>query len=156
MYCGEESCYDVLGVDSSSSRSDISKAYRKLAREYHPDYLKSHGASKEELEKGVKRFHIIATAYETLKDPQVKEEYDYYLQHPEEYYYNYYRYYKRQIPNVDVRIVLFGTISAISIFQYISWMTSYNTAITYMAQNSKYRNAAKEEARARGLWLDKR
>lgn len=154
MYCGESNCYNVLGVDDDAGRSEIAKAYRKLAREYHPDYLQGRGASKKEIEEGVEKFHLIATAYETLKDS--REEYDYYLSHPEEYYYNYYRYYKKKMPNVDVRVVVCGTITAISIFQYISWMTSYNTAINYMAQNSKYRNAAKEEAKVRGLWLDKR
>ncbi|CAK8689649.1 dnaJ homolog subfamily C member 25-like [Clavelina lepadiformis] len=153
MYCGLENCYDVLGVVSSSSKSEISRVYRKLARNSHPDYLRSHGASKQEIEAGVEKFHRLSAAYETLKDS--REEYDYYLQHPEEYYYNYYRYYKHKMPNVDVRVVLFGTITAISIFQYISWMTSYNTAITYMMHQSKYRNAAKEEAKARGLWIDK-
>ena len=154
MYCGLENCYDVLGISHTSSRSEIAKSYRKLAREYHPDYLQSHGATKEEIEKGIKRFHVIAVAYETLRDS--KEEYDYYLQHPEEYYYNYYQYYKKKIPNIDVRIVIFGSITVVSVFQYISWMNSYNTAISFMVQNSKYRTAAKQEAKKRGIWLDKR
>jgi len=154
MYCGLENCYDVLNVLPTASKGEISKNYRKLAREYHPDYRLSHGASKQEIEEGVEKFHAIAVAYETLRDS--REEYDYYLQHPEEYYYNYYRYYRRRIPNVDVRLVIAGTITIISVFQYISWLTSYNTAISYMAQTAKYRSAAKEEAKQRGLWLDKR
>nr|XP_002132082.1 dnaJ homolog subfamily C member 25 [Ciona intestinalis] len=156
MYCGEENCYNVLDVDSSASKGEISKAYRKLARIYHPDYLRGRGGSEKEIEEGVLKFHQVATAYETLRNTQTRDEYDYYLQHPEEYYYNYYRYYKRKMPNVDVRVVLFGTVTVISVFQYISWMTSYNTAIQYMVQNSKYRNAAKEEAKSRGLWVEKR
>ena len=154
MYCGLKNCYEVLNVSPSMSKGEISKSYRKLAREYHPDYMQSHGASKSEIEEGVKRFHAIAVAYETLRDS--REEYDYYLQHPEEYYYNYYRYYRRRIPNVDVRIVIIGTITIISIFQYISWLNSYNTAISYMAQTARYRTAAKEEAKQRGLWMDKK
>lgn len=155
MYCGEETCYDVLGVTRDSEKSEISKAYRRLARESHPDYVKNKGGSKQDIELAVENFQRIATAYETLKDAQMKEEYDYYLDHPEEYYYNYYRYYRRKV-NVDVRYVVFGTITAISLFQYISWMTSYNTAINYMLHTSKYRTMAKEEAKAQGLILDKR
>lgn len=154
MYCGLEICYDVLDVSYTATKGEISKKYRKLAREYHPDYLQSHGASKEEIEIGIKKFHTIAVAYETLRDS--REEYDYYLEHPEEYYYNYYRYYSKKIPNVDVRIVIFGSITVVSVFQYISWMSSYHTAISYLAQNSKYRSAAKEEAKRRGIWLEKR
>lgn len=154
MYCGLENCYDVLGVTRESTRSEISKIYRGLARKFHPDYMKSQGHTPEEIKVGTERFMVIATAYETLKDSQAKEDYDHYLDHPEQYYYNYYRYY-RQTVQVDVRYVIVGTITVFSIFQYISWQTSYNTAITYMVQNSKYRTAAKEEAKARGLWVDK-
>lgn len=154
MYCGEQTCYDVLGVTRDTMKSEISKAYRKLAKEYHPDIQKSRGASPKEIEDAVVQFQLVATAYETLKDAQSKEEYDYYLDHPEEYYYNYYRYYKRKV-NVDVRVVVVGTITAISAFQYISWMTSYNTAINYMLHTSKYRRIAKEQAKAKGLLLDK-
>lgn len=155
MYCGTENCYTVLGVERTASKSEISKVYRSLARKHHPDYLKSQGATPEEIKIGTERFMLIATAYETLKDAQSREDYDHYLDHPEQYYYNYYRYYRRTA-QVDVRWVIIGSITAISVFQYISWQTSYNTAITYMVYNSKYRTAAKEEAKAQGLWPDKR
>ena len=154
MYCGLHSCYDILKVAFTASKTEIAKNYRKLARQFHPDFMRRHGASDIEIEKGIKTFHSLAVAYETLRDS--REEYDYYLQHPEEYYYNYYRYYRRQIPSVDVRLVVVGVISVVSIFQYISWMNSYNTAIAYLTQNSRYRTAAKEEAKQRGLLLEKR
>ena len=92
MYCGLDNCYDVLGVTRDSSKSEISKIYRQMARKYHPDFMKSQGKAQEEIDEGTELFMKIATAYETLKDPQSKEEYNYYLDHPEEFYYNYYRY----------------------------------------------------------------
>ena len=92
MYCGLDNCYDVLGVTRDSSKSEISKIYRSMARKYHPDFMKSQGNTQEEIDEGTELFMKIATAYETLKDPQSKEEYNYYLDHPEEFYYNYYRY----------------------------------------------------------------
>jgi len=155
LYCGEKNCYDLLEASSDDSKSSIAKKYRKLARHLHPDNLARLGKSPDEIEEGTAKFMEIANAYEILKDEQSREEYDYYLAHPEEYYYNYYRYYRRKV-HVDVRYVIFGTISVISVFQYLSWMTSYNTAINYMVHNSKYRLAAKEEAKSRGLWVDKK
>ena len=155
LYCGENNCYEILDVSSYDSKAAIAKQYRKLARHYHPDNLKRLSKSSLEIEEGTAKFMEIANAYEILKDDQTREEYDYYLAHPEEYYYNYYRYYRRKV-HVDVRWVIVGTISVISVFQYLSWMTSYNTAINYMVHNSKYRLAAKEEAKARGLWVDKK
>jgi molecular chaperone DnaJ len=58
--------YKILGVDKSSSQEEIKKAYRKLALEYHPD--KPTG---DEV-----RFKEISEAYETLGDPQKRQQYE--------------------------------------------------------------------------------
>jgi len=58
--------YNILGVDKNSTDVEIKKAYRKLAKEYHPD--KSSGNEE--------RFKEIADAYETLGDPNKKAQYD--------------------------------------------------------------------------------
>ncbi len=60
--------YEVLGVKRDASESDIKKAYRKLARNYHPDVSKETGAEE--------RFKDIAEAYQTLKDPEKRAAYD--------------------------------------------------------------------------------
>ncbi|ADX98009.1 DnaJ domain-containing protein [Mycoplasma suis] len=60
--------YNVLGVSRSASQDEIKKAYRKLAKEYHPDINKSAGAEK--------KFKEINEAYEVLGDPQKKANYD--------------------------------------------------------------------------------
>ena len=57
--------YEVLGISKTASSDDIKKAYRKLARDKHPDK----GGSNEE-------FQTIQQAYETLSDPSKKREYD--------------------------------------------------------------------------------
>ena len=59
--------------------------------------------------------------YEVLKDDESREEYNYMLDHPEEMYSNYYRYYRRRFaPKVDVRIVIAVTLTIISGIQYYS------------------------------------
>ncbi|WP_042491334.1 DnaJ C-terminal domain-containing protein [Tropheryma whipplei] len=65
----EKDFYAVLDVDSGVSGSQISKAYRKLARRYHPD---SNPGSKE----AEARFKEISEAYTVLSDPVQREEYD--------------------------------------------------------------------------------
>ncbi|HEU4683077.1 MAG TPA: DnaJ C-terminal domain-containing protein [Nitrospira sp.] len=65
--------YQVLGVPRSASADDIKKAFRKLARQYHPD-LHS-GAKKAEMEK---KFKELNEAHEVLSDPEKRKKYDQY------------------------------------------------------------------------------
>jgi len=61
--------YKILNVDRSASQDEIKKAYRKLARQYHPD--KNAGNKQAE-----EKFKEIQSAYEVLKDPTKRKKYD--------------------------------------------------------------------------------
>ncbi|XP_074617015.1 dnaJ homolog subfamily C member 25 homolog [Acropora palmata] len=144
LYCGAENCYDVLGVVRESSKADISKAYRKLARKYHPDRYKGDDAEA--------KFQLIATAYEVLKDEEQRADYDYMLDHPEETYGHYYRYYRRQVaPKVDVRVVIAVSITVVSLLQYLHGWSRYNEAVKYALTMPRYRNKAMQRAKEEGL-----
>jgi len=148
IYCGDMNCYEVLGVNRDSSKKEISKAYRKLAQKWHPDMFRS----VEDKETAEKKFMQIATAYETLRDEESRADYDYMLDHPEEMWRNYYRYYRRRVgPKVDVRLVLAVTISLISAGQYYFGWNNYNEAIKSLSQVPKYRIQATEIAKGEGL-----
>ncbi|XP_068190815.1 dnaJ homolog subfamily C member 25 [Antennarius striatus] len=154
LYCGTEVCYDVLGVTREATKAEIARAYRQLARRYHPDRFRpgEPGLEGETQESAQGKFLLVATAYETLKDEDTRRDYDYMLDHPEEYYQHYYTYYRRRLtPKVDVRIVILVTICAISIFQYYSWHSSYNETISYLMTRPKYRIQAMEIAKQQGL-----
>src|SRR5215217_46520 len=60
--------YKTLGVDKKASQDDIKKAYRKLARQYHPDTNNDAGAEE--------RFKEISEAYDVLADPEKRKKYD--------------------------------------------------------------------------------
>jgi curved DNA-binding protein len=68
MAVGYRDYYESLGVPRDASDEDIRKAYRKLARQYHPDVNKEAGAED--------RFKEVSEAYEVLRDPEKRERYD--------------------------------------------------------------------------------
>jgi DnaJ-class molecular chaperone len=62
--------YTVLGVPRSATEADIRRAYRKLAKELHPDLNPSNRASAEE------RFKKVSAAYGVIGDPEKRRQYD--------------------------------------------------------------------------------
>lgn len=152
LYCGLENCYEILDVTRDASRGEITKGYRKLARKWHPDM-----ASKaEENEEFTKMFQKIANAYEILRDDEQRENYNYMLDNPDEHLANYYRYYRRYAPKVDIRIVIAVTLTIISVIQYWGAWNNYNAAINYLCKEPKYRIQAVGIAKAEGLIGQKR
>lgn len=64
----DKNYYDILGLGKDASPEDIKSAYRKLAKQYHPDINKEPGAAE--------KFKEINEAYECLSDPNKKSNYD--------------------------------------------------------------------------------
>src|SRR3989441_913197 len=61
--------YEVLGVPRTASEEEVRKAFRRLARKYHPDVAKDKKHAEE-------KFKEINEAYEVLSDPEKRKKYD--------------------------------------------------------------------------------
>src|SRR5260370_12454147 len=60
--------YEILGVPRTANQKEIQRAYRKLARTYHPDVNKDPAAEE--------RFKEVSEAYDVLSDPELRRRYD--------------------------------------------------------------------------------
>ena len=69
MAAAKKDFYEVLGVPEKASAADIKKAYRKLAKQYHPDANPGNP-------KAAERFKEIGEAYSVLSDAEKRKQYD--------------------------------------------------------------------------------
>ncbi|CAI5461508.1 unnamed protein product [Closterium sp. Yama58-4] len=137
MYCGDDDCYDLLGVKQTATQQEIKKAYYKLSLKYHPDKNPEPDAQAI--------FAKIANAYEILYDAEKREQYDYAIAHPEQFFYNTARYYQTYYaPKTDIRLILLAALLLLSSFQYLNDHIRYNQAIEHAKQTPAYRNRLKQ------------
>ncbi|KDP45299.1 hypothetical protein JCGZ_15164 [Jatropha curcas] len=71
VYVNTQSFYELLGISESGTISEIKKAYKQLARKYHPDV-----SPPDHTEEYTKMFIEVQEAYETLSDPKRRAIYD--------------------------------------------------------------------------------
>ncbi len=69
MAAGDRNYYDVLGVKKTATQDEVKKAYRKLARQYHPDANPNDPKAEE-------KFKEVSSAYEVLSDADKRKQYD--------------------------------------------------------------------------------
>src|SRR5271157_6599628 len=70
FFVKQKTAYEIMSLENTATSEDIKKAYRELAKKYHPDINKS--STSEEL------FKLISEAYEVLSDETKRAQYDLY------------------------------------------------------------------------------
>lgn len=118
IFCGAENCYDIVGVPRSATAAEIRQAYRQLSVTMHPD--KSTAANATE------RFQKLGKAYEVLKGNESRPLFDYYLDHPWDYFKVSGKHYMRNAPKSSVFVVLTVVLLLLSILLWHVQMQNHN------------------------------
>jgi len=136
-YCQEDDCYALLGVKKTSAQPAIKRAYRKLAAEWHPD--KNPDPRAKDL------FQKYANAYEVLSSPEMRNNYDYLMEHPQEFPMFFMRYSRpTYMPKSDLRFVVALTIMIISAIQYLFQQSQYKTTLSAIKKSPQYQDKLKK------------
>ena len=99
VFCGSnQNCYDILQIRRNATSKQIRRAYRRLSLEFHPDKSKHANATEA--------FRLISKAYEVLDGNETRKSFDYYLDHPKDYFKVSGHHYMRQLPKSNVILVL--------------------------------------------------
>lgn len=75
-WCGDDNCYDVLGIDPSATRKEIKKRYRELSLTQHPDKFTPGSPEQKEAEE---KFKKTSRAHDVLSNSKKRKQYDKYL-----------------------------------------------------------------------------
>jgi len=133
LYCGDDNCYDRLGLSRGAGLGKIKKAYRKLALTWH----------QKQTEQDPEKFTKISRAHEVLSDEKLQAAYHYFLDHPEDSYTNYYWYYHAvYAPKSPLWMVIPGTLIFLSLLQYVK--DRVEMEVTDTASRSIWRKESKK------------
>jgi len=133
----EDNCYELLGVKKDAGGIAIKRAYRKLATEWHPD--------KNPDPRAKALFQKFANAYEVLSSSEMRDNYDYLLDHPYEFPMHFMRFSRaKYVPKSDLRAVLFLTVSILSAMQYYFLKSRYEMSIKAIKASSRYQQRLKQ------------
>lgn len=132
IYCGDTSCYKVLGVKKMATNIELTEAFNKIEQKYNPEINKDGNEM---------MYQKALEAYNVLKDEEIRRDYDIMIDDPYNIPQNYFFYFKHNVlPNVDIQRVVVLCIIIISVLQYCYKKHMYSNAVLMEMKNTKNRN----------------
>lgn len=132
LFCGDDNCYELLGVPRNSSKSEIRRAYRRISQEKHPDKRPGDEAAVEE-------FRKIGTAYETLTDDAKRVKYDDFLDNPTKYW-QYLMENAKDVyaPKSNVFVVIVGILGIATFIHWLNMNHTYKETLRRMKESQEF------------------
>lgn len=153
LFCGDDNCFDILGITRNATKAQVRRAYRKLSSAKHPDKRPGDKGALDE-------FRRIGNAYETLTDDAKRAKYEDFLDNPGKYW-QYLMANAKDVyrPKSNVFLVITGIIGIITLIHWLNMNNSYKQTLARMKDSLEFKRqvsrlvkskqaATKEEAEA--------
>lgn len=153
LFCGDDNCFELLGVKRNATKAEIRRAYRRISSEKHPDKRPGDNAALEE-------FRRIGNAYETLTDDAKREKYEDFLDNPGKYW-QYLMENAKEVyaPKSNVYLVVTGIVGIATLMHWLNMNHTYKQTLRRLKDSQEFKRevsrlvkskkaATKEEAEA--------
>lgn len=153
LFCGDDNCFELLGIKRNSTKAEVRRAYRRLSSEKHPD-------KRPGVEGAVEEFRKIGTAYETLTDDGKRAKYEDFLDNPGKYW-QYLMDNAKDVyaPKSNVYLVITGIVGIATLIHWLNMNNTYKQTLRKLKASLEFKRevsrllkskqaATKEEAEA--------
>ena len=148
IFCGKANCYELLGLTRDASNKDIRKAFRSISLTQHPDKSKD--------DTNTESFKLISKAYEVLSVNESKVLFDYYLDHPYDYFRVSGHHPEKVAPKTSLTMVIIGFLLILSLFVHFVQLQRYEKLNKYLSHAAFNNLGIKAGGTKQTLELNKR
>jgi len=134
LFCGSDNCYELLGIERNATNREVKRAYRRLSLELHPDKNNHPDAAAQ--------FAAIATANGILSNEYSRNEYNDFLDHPENYYWYYMK--AQYAPKSSVSVVITGLILICTALHWFNAQHNYKNMLKRVKSAPEYAQRVQE------------
>lgn len=133
LFCGDDNCFELLGVKRNATKSEIRRAYRRLSTEMHPDKRPGVAGAVEEFAK-------IGAAYETLTDDEKRAKYEDFLDNPGKYW-QYLMDNAKEVyaPKSNVYLVITGIIGVATLIHWLNMNNTYKQTLRRLKETQEFK-----------------
>ncbi|CDF32412.1 unnamed protein product [Chondrus crispus] len=133
LFCGDDNCFELLGVRRNATKAEVRRAYRRLSAELHPD-------KRPGVEGAVEEFAKIGTAYETLTDNEKRAKYEDFLDNPGKYW-QYLMDNAKDVyaPKSNVYFVLTGIVGIVTLLHWLNMNYSYKQTLQRLRESQEFK-----------------
>lgn len=133
LFCGDDNCFELLGIRRNATKSEVRRAYRRLSAEMHPD-------KRPGVEGAVEEFAKIGTAYETLTDDEKRAKYEDFLDNPGKYW-QYLVDNAKEVyaPKSNVYLVFTGIVGIITLIHWFNMNHTYRQTLRRLRESQEFK-----------------